>query len=590
MIDKDPRSEASIATASGWLRNCLDNHISCNPSPELRKPPKRLINIGNETRDPFLAEMSPASQNIKWFSLSYCWGEEPSMKLTKDSMDTLRNGISLSRLDPTIRDAIFITRALDIPYIWIDALCIVQDEQGKEWNEDASRMNEIYGGATATLVVASSSTVKDGFLKERQPQYIPVPLESLEWEAIDAESPVGLYLSQKWDSDEDSAEGPWSSRGWTMQEALLSSRLLYYTSSQMKWKCCEEERFERGTTKALGNVLTLAQRSLECDGSSEYEWLWDIGTFMKFKRFSEYLPSHPANPLRSEGELFLPWYDIIKEYSPRSFTNIGDRLVALSGLAKVFGNTIRCDEYVAGLWRPDLIRGLMWYTEGAMLIPRDSPQSMRAVNNIFPSWSWASIGFELVLNHQTSPGRFQALSRVDSIQIDLVDQCQPFGAVKSGRITLTGPLKRMSRLYNKAWQSADVSMPKLERHLSEIVEMESPEGVISRYSSPPGGHFAAVQMLAGEHSLGLLVLEATGEVSNGVNVYRRVGILILRYSGGVGTTMAPTLSAVRQRAANSLSTRLGPQHKGVRIVKRIIGEVLAELNRESWGLESVIIT
>ena len=120
-------------------------------------------------------DTSPTSQNIKWLSLSYCWGGEPSIKLTMDTMDRLKNGIPLDSLDHTIRDAILVTRALEIPYIWIDAMYIVQDPEGDEWDEQAPRMNEIYRGSMATLVAASPSTAKDGFLKERQSQYVQMP-------------------------------------------------------------------------------------------------------------------------------------------------------------------------------------------------------------------------------------------------------------------------------------------------------------------------------------------------------------------------------------------------------------------------------
>lgn len=488
MAQKDPSSKASITIASNWLRNCLDNHGSCNPPPELRDAPKRLINVGNETRNPFLVDTAPASQQFKWLSLSYCWGEEPSMKLTKDTMDELRSGTPLSRLDPTIRDAIFVARGLEIPYIWIDSLCIVQDPEGKEWNEQASKMSEIYGGSIATLVVASSSTVMDGFLKERQLHYIPIPSSDIPiGGTADAKAPARLHLSPEWDENEDSAKGPWASRGWTMQEGLLPNRLLYYTSSQMIWRCCEEERFERGITKSLEDIVARIQRCSD-DISFGSGWLWELETFMKFKRFPDYLPSSPRDSLLSEPEIYRLWYDIIEDYSSRRFKDIGDRLVALSGLARVFGNTIQCNEYVSGLWKPDLIRGLIWHTEGAGLIPRRSPpQSIRAASNTFPSWSWANVGYELVRNHRKGNNYLRALSKVEDVQIDLLDNRQPFGMVKYGSVILTGPLKRIPRLYNKSWKSADVPMPELERHISELAEMESLGSVNPRYSSPPWG-------------------------------------------------------------------------------------------------------
>ncbi|KAH0559316.1 hypothetical protein GP486_004171 [Trichoglossum hirsutum] len=588
-IEKDPCSKASLAIASGWLRDCLKNHDSCKSPTEFQKPPKRLINVGTETRNPFLVETSTgsSSQQLKWLSLSYCWGEEPSMKLTAGTMDILRNGIPLNKFDPTIRDAILVTRALEITHIWIDALCILQDHNTKDWNEQASKMNEIYGGSTVTLVVASSNSVRNGFLKKRELRYIPIPRRSNPaGDSTDIKSAASVFFSPEWDKNEDELNGPWSNRGWTMQEGLLPSRLLHYTSSQMIWKCGEEQRFERGVIKSLQDeVAKLLTYSDDISFGSGL--LWRLETFMKFKRFSDYLPSNLNCSPSSEPETFRLWYDLIEEYTQRRFKYISDRLVAISGLAQIYGNAIRSNEYVAGLWKPDLIRGLIWHTDGAKLIPRQSADNMRAFNNAFPSWSWASVGYEVVKNGQKNNNNLQALSLVEVVQVDLVDQLDPFGAVKSGSVTITGPLKKAPRLYNKEWKSAGASISEFERHLSEIVEDESLGGVEHRYSSPPGGHFAALQMLGDIDSLDLLVLEATGEVSNGINMYRRVGVITLRYFSE-GDIASPDLIAKLEELETSRAARLGPEMEKWEGQKASNG-VLMGLRREPWKTETVII-
>ena len=584
-MEKDPCSNACLAIASGWLRDCLKSHSSCNPPTEFQKPPKRLINVGSETQNPFLVETSSGSQQLKWLSLSYCWGEEPSMKLTTDTMNRLRSGIPLDEFDPTIQDAIWVTRALEITYIWIDALCIIQEDNAKDWNEQASKMNEIYGGSTVTLVVASSNSVRNGFLKKRELQYIPILYINLGGDYTGIKPAASVFLSPEWDKNKDELNGPWSNRGWTMQEGLLPSRLLYYTSSQMIWKCGEEQRFERGVTKSLedevAKLLTYSD-----DTSFGSGWLWKLDTFMKFKRFPDYLPSSLDYPLLSDPETFHLWYDLIEEYTPRRFKNFSDRLVAISGLAQKYGNTVRSHEYAAGLWKPDLIRGLIWHTNGAKLIPRQSADDMRAFNNAFPSWSWASVGYEVVKNSQKNNGHFQALSLVEDVQVDLVDQLDPFGAVKSGSVTITGPLNKAPRLYNKEWKSTEASISEFERHLSEIVENESPGGVEHKYSFPPGGHFAALKMLGGTHSLDLLVLEATGEVSNGINVYRRVGVITLQYFDK-GSISSPDLIAQLEELETSRTARLGPERNKLE-KRKASNDVIMEL-REPWKTETVII-
>ncbi|KAI0103024.1 heterokaryon incompatibility protein-domain-containing protein [Nemania sp. FL0031] len=577
ITEKNPKSQACLELASHWLRDCSENHDSCNPLTEGYNKPKRLIDVGGGSREPSLVDTGTLPRHIKWLALSYCWGGEPSLKLTRDTICMLRSGVAMDRLDPTIRDAIFITRSLGIPYIWVDSLCIIQDP-GVEWQEQAGKMNEAYGGSTVTLVVASSKTVREGFLKDRQRQYIPITLFSGNISKI-TNSP-DAYLSPEWDENEDSAGGPWSSRGWTMQEGLLPNRLLYYTSSQVIWRCCEEEKFERGGRKNLYNQTPRYE-----DPCWRTEWIWNLDMFLQFKNLKDYYLTNSDSWWLSHSKVFGLWYELIEAYSPRQFKDITDRLMALSSIAKVFGSAIQCDDYIAGLWRPDLVRGLMWRTESASFTP--SFYSTRTSNDIFPSWSWASIGYESIKIHLKGVDYFAPLSKIQDVHIDLVDPCQPFGMVKSGSITIAGPVKQLPVLYNKAWRSTDETMSKLERYISQILERESSGAVNLRYSSPLGGHFALLQMLRSWDTLHLLVLEATGGVTNGVYTYWRVGTLTL-CNADPKRPASPKLIAVFDKRENSLLRRLGPQQEGwrsklLRAHLCFVG-LFEELKKDRWNI------
>ena len=129
----DPGSESSLGITSSWLANCVNNHASCSPTvPGRQILPKRVLNVGDETTDPFLVEPAADNRSGRWVALSYCWGGEPSMKLTKDNIGQLKQGIPLDRFDATIRDAILVTRALGLTYLWIDALCTSQDRDSQD--------------------------------------------------------------------------------------------------------------------------------------------------------------------------------------------------------------------------------------------------------------------------------------------------------------------------------------------------------------------------------------------------------------------------------------------------------------------------
>jgi hypothetical protein len=159
--------------------------------------------------------------------------------------------------------------------------------------------------------------------------------------------------------------------------------------------------------------------------------------------------------------------------------------------------------------------------------------------------------------------------------------------VKGGSVTITGPLKRVPRIYIREIKSAEASISKLERHLSEIVEQESLRGVEERYCSPPGGHFALLQMLQDSYSLGLLVLEATGDGSNGINVYRRVGALTLRYFPEESMT-SPDVTTALERIETSLTAHLRSRNKNDG-KQKLNNDGYLELRREPWMTEIVII-
>jgi hypothetical protein len=211
-----------------------------------------LLWVGDENQNPKLIETDASLERLKWAALSYCWGDRASDKLTERSMDRLKSGIPTEDLDPTIRDAVLVTRALGLSYMWIDALCVSQEQDAKGWEEEAARMDVVYGRSTVTIVAASSRSTLDGFLKERDVQYAQVPTTQ--------NSSAKIFLAAAPQSSFDVTAGPWIKRGWTLQESLLPNRILYYTSSRMVWRCCAEHRSERGITDSYQHRLVEAEK------------------------------------------------------------------------------------------------------------------------------------------------------------------------------------------------------------------------------------------------------------------------------------------------------------------------------------------
>jgi Heterokaryon incompatibility protein (HET) len=105
----------------------------------------------------------------QYTALSYCWGGDQKVKLQKSNLSAWRSDIPFCDLPQTIQDAVTVTTELGIRFLWIDALCIIQDDE-TDVVEKLARMADIYQEAHLTVVAARSLTVEQGFLQSR---YVP---------------------------------------------------------------------------------------------------------------------------------------------------------------------------------------------------------------------------------------------------------------------------------------------------------------------------------------------------------------------------------------------------------------------------------
>ncbi|KFH40643.1 hypothetical protein ACRE_086520 [Hapsidospora chrysogenum ATCC 11550] len=136
--------------------------------------PRRLLSIASTHAEyVMLHDTPPATQSYEaqaqysYAALSYCWGDiAPKFKLTTECIDKARSGILVKTLPKTLQDAILIARTMEIPYIWIDSLCIIQDDEGDKKRE-LPNMVHIYSGAAVVISAATSRTCEDGFLQPR---------------------------------------------------------------------------------------------------------------------------------------------------------------------------------------------------------------------------------------------------------------------------------------------------------------------------------------------------------------------------------------------------------------------------------------
>jgi hypothetical protein len=218
-----------------WLYRC-DNAHTCKYCTDTEPfLPTRLLFVGNVDQNLLLLKSAAEVNGKKYIVLSHRWGtltEDDKRKFctTKDNIGHRLNGFSLSDLPKTFRDAVRVTRELNISYLWVDSLCIIQDgDAGEDWKIECGRMESVFSSAYCTIVATSARDMKDGFLAhEAIPHYLCV--RSVTGQRIHV-----CAGRDNFELDVDQAE--LNTRAWVMQERILSRRTIHFSANQMYWDC-----------------------------------------------------------------------------------------------------------------------------------------------------------------------------------------------------------------------------------------------------------------------------------------------------------------------------------------------------------------
>jgi hypothetical protein len=348
---KQVSASAGSGEGMAYLRHCyqacLASHVECGL--DRSTTPSRLLSLGKDNSHIRIIETT-TGESFEYAALSHCWGgsEYPCI-LELGNECSMKRSVPWGSLPQTYRDAITVCRELELQYLWIDSLCIRQDDR-EDWAREAEKMSDIY--ETAHLVIAAncSSTPDYSFLSHQRPASFDEKV--LAWTDDDRCQPL-LYLHKarrrgihnhgngKYDRD------PLDNRGWTFQEQRLARRLVSFTSEETQWSC----------------------RAIEdCECSGEH-------------RASRAAVAEESNALKE-------WAKIVEAYSARILTFETDRLPALSGLAARFESKHRL-EYIAGLWNHNIVQQLAWIQSGGRY--RDG----WIWETSAPTFSWASINGEI---------------------------------------------------------------------------------------------------------------------------------------------------------------------------------------------------
>jgi hypothetical protein len=377
---EDVLSNDYIRMISTWLENCLSHPQCCQTISGGRRITARQAPLPTRCVEVLAGGLrlkETGSEVGAYITLSHRWTTESELSCTtaeniKERIDG--NPAWFLDLPKTYLGAFDVARRLDVKYVWIDSLCIIQHgDDGADWRQESVRMADYYQQSLLTIAATAGST-DQGLIPPNSnslPRLARLPYR-------DSNScrhgyfyvySYSLEVDQQYQSFIQDSE--LLSRGWVFQEWLLSRRIVYFTTSGAFFECAEQKPHNhRGEVSRFDNDVPVNGKQL---------------AKISFER-------QDASNIRL-------WYQIAESYSALSLTKPEkDRIVALAGVAKEFRegvmredlermdgiSSIKCgQEYVSGLWLRDLHRALLW--------ERKSDECRPQRNEGFPTWSWASI-------------------------------------------------------------------------------------------------------------------------------------------------------------------------------------------------------
>ncbi|KAK1465075.1 heterokaryon incompatibility protein [Colletotrichum melonis] len=412
---------------------------------QISKLPRRVLDLrdfGSEKRLRLINSMADCGI---YACLSYTWGRKNTGVTTTQNLHDRLDNLPFDNLPQTYKDAVTVAAFIEIPFLWIDGLCIIQgDADFKDWAELSSQMAEIYGNAVLVIAAADSNSVEEGFLSTpKLPQEL-VKFQSSALGSLENRSEgTGLSVFARamldhswlgWSTLAEPKSRGTLSRSWCFQEEVLASRLLTFFGGEMNFQCLEDEyRCECAFPAAPLGLVTIKEL---------YE------------------------PRLKLGDMETPnwmWQSTVEHYTRRKLTVATDRLTALSGVARVVQSSLRT-KYAAGHWLDrDFLCSLCW----APVRNRETDRTY-SQDYVAPSWSWAAhngpITMWIPYGGSEEPGTPRFLSKTVVRNVGIIPATEDeTGAVKGGGITASGVFLDISVLMTSRDQSAGVMVRSSEK-------------------------------------------------------------------------------------------------------------------------------
>jgi hypothetical protein len=373
-------------------------------------------------------------QCIKWAALSYVWGGDQSFKTTTSSLSARKQSWPADKLPRTINDAVVVCQSLSVEHLWVDCLCIIQDDTD-DLGRELLAMPMIYQQAWITISASTAANVSEGFLHERgyetQPggygtqHKRPTEVISLPYMADDGVSTGELIINESTEAKFDYHScNPINTRAWTYQERRLSARLLDFTSHKLVFYC---------------------RTGKQCQGDGSISWENCKNTSNNRER----LESMPC----LYGHGLTDWHGMVEIYASKKLTFPHDNLRAISSLAELYRTESKFT-YLAGLWRETLVHDLCWKSA--------STSSTARLGYFAPSWAWTSLGSSTTIRFSPRPvsrmdtdrNSYESQVCEEALVLDATLQQNPpnttYGQIHDGSLTIQGRTLVTRWYYNES--------------------------------------------------------------------------------------------------------------------------------------------
>lgn len=346
--------------------------------------PTRLLDISGQPKSPIrIIETSTTPIQSPYCSLSHRWGKPDFVQLHIENRQRfMEKGVDWHLLPKNFQEAIEIARSLDVCYIWIDSLCIIQD-LGEDWAHEAGRMHSVYRNSYCNIAIADSEGDRKGAFRTRKAEdVVPVMYQATVDTPFFGTKTWVVVSENLWERE--LLQSDLYARGWVFQERMLSPRILHFTRKQVFWDC--------SSMSACETIPAGLPQPMDNAAATDRHWRG---------RLQE--PEETVEPLAGANDQSMDafWRIAVRKYTSCDLTFGKDKLIAMWGIAKLMKDATSI-EYGMGLFEENLEDQLAWRVEMCKLTERPSASRKAKVVRKVPSWSWASMDGTIVVPDRLS--------------------------------------------------------------------------------------------------------------------------------------------------------------------------------------------